>query len=632
MAGPVSERGNGGDIEPASMKLRRYGLAALAVIDPAARRRLWLIVAAVSLLALLDLAGLFAVLALTVTATQAQRGATQLEALTLPGPLPAIADLVGVHTVSGSIAFLAICTVLLFVGKALLAAWGLRRVMRFLARQDAKLTSRLTSKLLRAPLSFHLRRKYIETMADVTVGAESLVMKAVAPLCLMCAEAVLILVICIGLVVLAPLVAAVSMVYFSGVMLSLNFLVGRRSAAAGVADVRYTRETMILLQWALGGYREVVTRNAQGQFTAMVHSARSEGAQARAEFAFLGLVPRYFLEASLVIGMALVYAVQLPFASPSQALAGLTLFAVAGFRLLPSMQRLQASYATIKGGQAFGESCLRLIAGLGENYSADATSREAAPSLVLQEGVRLDNVSYRYETADDNALTNVTLQFDKGKTTALVGVSGSGKSTAIDVLLGLLRPCSGEVLVDGVPLSDCLDSWRRSVGYVPQAVFLMPMSIRDNVTLGLTRDQVDDRKVWECLERAAMRSVVEEVPRGLDHVLGDAGAGLSGGQRQRLGIARALYLDPAVLVMDEATSALDVETEAEIGQTLADLDNDVTKIVVAHRLSTIRHADKVAFLADGCVVAQGTFDEVSSAVPDFARQVALSGLTVGGRS
>jgi ABC-type multidrug transport system fused ATPase/permease subunit len=209
--------------------------------------------------------------------------------------------------------------------------------------------------------------------------------------------------------------------------------------------------------------------------------------------------------------------------------------------------------------------------------------------------------------------------------TALVGASGSGKSTLVDVLLGLLPPTSGGVLVDGVPLAELRRYWLRVVGYVPQSVFLMSASIRENVALGLPDDQINDDMVWQALRRASMGDTVEALPGGLDYHLGDTGSGLSGGQRQRLGIARALYHSPQVLILDEATSALDVETEAEITDTLAQLDG-LTKIVVAHRLSTVKHAEQVLFLRAGQVVANGSFAEVSAAVPDFARQVELSGM------
>lgn len=616
-----------GVVQPASMPVIAYLRAAVGVLDPRHRRRLGLIVAVFSGLAMLDLAALFVILAVTVAATQAQAGESDPSGLPIPGVVIDAASAVGITTVGQLAAWLAVLAVFLFVGKAGLAAYGLRRTLRFLARREAQLTHTLTGRLMAAPLSFHLPRRYLDVMTDVTVGAESLVMKALAPACLIAAELVLVTVVSVGLVILAPIVAAVAVLYFGAVLLILNRVIGRRAAVAGEADVTSTRQGMILLQWALGGFREVVTRGAEARFTDMVGDVRVRGAEARADTAFLQLVPRYFLEASLVLGMALVFAVQLPFSTPVQAFAGLSLFAIAGFRLLPSLQRIQASMATIKGGQAFGERCLKIRADLAGFSTPRPNGGELHQALPLSEGVRFEGVAFRYEGADRDAVADLSLLFARGSTTALVGASGSGKSTTIDVLLGLLRPTRGTILVDDVPLEETLEAWRHSIGYVPQSVFLMPTTIRDNITLGVADGTVDDTAIWTALEKASMDDVVRALPGQLDYLLGDAGAGLSGGQRQRLGIARALLLEPSVLVLDEATSALDVETEAEIAETLAALSTTLTTVVVAHRLSTVQKADHVLFFKEGRVDAQGTFAEVCAAVPDFARQVALSGLS-----
>lgn len=616
-----------GIVKPASLRLTDYVKASVGVLDQRSRRRLSLIVGVVSGLALLDLAALFIVLAVTVAATRAQAGARSTDSLPVPGPVLDMAAALGMSTMGELAAGLAVLAVILFVGKAVMAAYGLRRTLRFLARREAQLTHSLTGRLMAAPLSFHLPRRYLDVMTDITVGAESLVMKGVAPACLIAAELVLVTVVSIGLVVLAPVVALVAVVYFGVVLLVLSRVIGRRAAAAGEADVTATRQAMILLQWALGGFREVVTRGAEAHFSDMVRDVRVRGAEARADTAYLQLLPRYFLEASLVLGMALVFAVQLPFSTPADAFAGLTLFAIAGFRLLPSLQRIQSSVATIKGGQAFGERCLAMRRDV-EAFDLPRPGNAArGEPLVLATGVRFDDVAFRYEGADRDALSDLNLFFRQGSTTALVGASGSGKSTTIDVLLGLLRPTRGRILVDGVPLEETVESWRHSIGYVPQSVFLMPTTIRDNISLGLESGRVDDDAVWAALEKASMHEVVRALPGQLDYLLGDSGAGLSGGQRQRLGIARALLLEPTVLVLDEATSALDVETEAEIAEMLATVSRDLTTVVVAHRLSTVKKADHVLFFKDGRVEAQGTFAEVREAVPDFARQVALSGLS-----
>jgi ABC-type multidrug transport system fused ATPase/permease subunit len=213
-----------------------------------------------------------------------------------------------------------------------------------------------------------------------------------------------------------------------------------------------------------------------------------------------------------------------------------------------------------------------------------------------------------------------------GKSLALVGSTGAGKSTLADVILGVIEPELGSVTISGVDPRSAVAQWPGAVAYVPQTVGLTEGTIRDNVALGLPELAVDDTMVWEALERAHLASFLRDTREGLDTIVGERGVRLSGGQRQRLGIARALYTRPRLLVLDEATSALDAETEQAITQTLRELEGEVTTITIAHRLATIRFADQVVFMRHGVIEARGTFEEVRASTPDFERQAHLLGL------
>lgn len=614
------------------MTTQTYLKSAFAVLPKRLRRRSLVLVVTLAGISVLDLIALSLVLVLTTIASQGSRAALA-PATRLPSWLQRGMGMLGATDGTSTVTVLGFAVVLLFVGKALFASTVLRRFLLTLAREEAALTDRVMTRLMNAPLIFHLQRNDVELMRDVTVGAEALLMKAVAPVILIAAELMLMIMLGIGLVVIAPIVALGSLVYFACVLFILNRIIGGRAAAAGRVDSETTVEGMMVIQWALGGYREVVSRGASAYFVHQLRSIRDRGAASRAEVAFLGLLPRYFLESALVVGMAVTFAIQLPFTDMAGALSGLALFAVVGFRLLPSLQRLQGSSGTIRAGQTFGERTLTLIEELerippvmpkeGPGYEAKLRK--------LSIGLELRAVSFTYPSADRAALHEISTLLPASRMSALVGASGSGKSTLVDILLGLLTPTSGEVLVDGIPLAQVRRDWLRLVGYVPQSVFLIPASIRENVAFGINKQEIDDQEVWSALNRASLGSVIEALPGTLDFVLGDSGSGISGGQRQRLGIARALYLRPEVLMLDEATSSLDVETEAEITQTLSRLEG-LTKVVVAHRLSTVREADQVLFFRDGRLEAAGTFDGVRRAVPDFARQVQLSGLSPATKS
>ncbi len=209
-----------------------------------------------------------------------------------------------------------------------------------------------------------------------------------------------------------------------------------------------------------------------------------------------------------------------------------------------------------------------------------------------------------------DALADVSLTIPRFASVGFVGPSGAGKTTIVDVLLGLLTPTGGRVTVDGTDIQTCLPRWQRQIGYIPQTIFLTDDTVRRNVAFGMEDAEIDDAAVWSAIDAAQLRELVESLPEGLDSHVGERGVRLSGGQRQRIGIARALYHRPAVLVMDEATSALDTQTERQFVEALNALQGEHTVVVIAHRLSTVRHCDRLFLLERGRVAAEGTYDEL----------------------
>jgi ABC-type multidrug transport system fused ATPase/permease subunit len=240
--------------------------------------------------------------------------------------------------------------------------------------------------------------------------------------------------------------------------------------------------------------------------------------------------------------------------------------------------------------------------------------------------VVLDNVSFTYDDASEPALREASLSAPGGSSLALVGSTGAGKSTLADVILGVLQPDEGTVLLSGVSPRSAIARWPGAVSYVPQAVALVVGTVKENVAFGVPADEIDEELAWEALHRAHLADFLVASREGLATPIGERGFKLSGGQRQRLGIARALYTRPKLLVLDEATSALDAETELAIIQTLEELEGEVTTVTIAHRLATVRRADMLLYLEGGRIVASGTFEEVRGTVGNFDRQAALLGL------
>ena len=302
----------------------------------------------------------------------------------------------------------------------------------------------------------------------------------------------------------------------------------------------------------------------------------------------------------------------------------LAVFAAASLRALPTMNRITATFAVIRGGQAGLRIVNEAAADLDRGGEHDEKPRT---SQTFSGDIELRGVSFGYADAPEDVLRSLDLTIAENRSTAFVGASGAGKSTLLDVILGLLTPTAGIVTCGDRPIDDDLAGWYQGLSVVPQDVFLLNGSIAENVAFGVQPDAIDVTRVREVIALAELTPFVAELPDGLETAVGERGVRLSGGQRQRLGLARALYRRPRVLVLDEATSALDNQTEHEIASTLRGLNGEMTIIIVAHRLSTVKDADRVVFLNGGEVTGDGTFTEVQRTVPEFARLVSLGELS-----
>jgi ABC-type multidrug transport system fused ATPase/permease subunit len=288
--------------------------------------------------------------------------------------------------------------------------------------------------------------------------------------------------------------------------------------------------------------------------------------------------------------------------------------------MMPSLVRMTSALSTLR----FGMPMVSLVV---SDLHEFETPLAPAPVHRMPGGeITVEGVSFRYPGTDRCALADIDLAIPLGSSLAIVGPSGSGKSTLVDVLLGLHSPDSGRVAVGGRDIMDDLASWQTSLGVVPQDVWWVTGTLAANIAFGVPPEQRDSERLARAIERAQLDDVVAALPDGVDTLLGDKGRRLSGGQLQRVGIARALYFEPTMLVFDEATSALDNETEHRITRTMADLRGKTTLVVVAHRLSTVRNCDQLVFVEDGRITARGTYEQVRKQSPQFARLVELGNL------
>lgn len=427
------------------------------------------------------------------------------------------------------------------------------------------------------------------------------------------------------ILVVNPMISIVALVYLGLIAILVHQLVTKRALEAAQVNLLYGYRVAILMTEMMEALKELSLRNRLSDVAELVTANRLRSVRARANGSILSLIPGFVFEVALIGGVLLVGGFSYIDGGFTAALTSVALFATAGFRLIPAINGIQGG---IVQAVASIPAASDVVGDLIASENDMKTSTTPVDTGVLADQPRelaLADVRFRYPNATEDVIRGMTLRIPLGSSVGIVGPSGAGKSTLIDLLLGLSVPSQGEIDVDGESLTSVLRQWRGRVGYVPQRVALFDGTIAQNVAL-TWGDEVDRDRVTHALERAQLGSLIASRAGGIDERIGERGVSLSGGQQQRLGIARALYTDPLVLVLDEATSSLDTKTEDEVTKSIRALQGEVTLISVAHRLSTIKDYDRICYVDEGVIVSQGTFREVAAELPAFAEQVALAGL------
>ncbi|UTX52780.1 ABC transporter ATP-binding protein [Leucobacter aridicollis] len=455
------------------------------------------------------------------------------------------------------------------------------------------------------------------SMANTTMGF-------ILPLSLVPGNALTFISVLVVLVLAQPVTALVAFVYLGTISFLMLVVVTRKSQQAGRVNRDSAYRVATIMTEMVDALKEVVLRDKLDEVGRVISKNRRIATRARANVSFLSVVPKYGFEAALIGGFVVVGVSAYLTGGVSGAVVAISLFAATGFRMIPAMNAVQSSFTTASANLPYARDVIRELTAI-EDPRIRTEEREDRELLPAAPGeLCFSNVSFRYPGGEQDALRGISLRIPFGSSLAIVGPSGSGKSTLIDLMLGLSSPTSGEIAIDTVDLDTVMLQWRRRVGYVPQRVALFDASIAQNVALTWEMDYDEDRVV-AALHRANLEGLVTRGD-GIRERIGERGAAISGGQQQRLGIARALYADPFVMVMDEATSSLDTATENRITESMRELHGAVTFITVAHRLATIRDYDQVCYIHDGEMLAVGTFDEVVARVPEFKVQAQLAGL------
>jgi ABC-type multidrug transport system fused ATPase/permease subunit len=531
--------------------------------------------------------------------------------------------------------YLGVAAALVLLAKSVISTLLIRRILRFLANRQALVSARLTAELLARPLQEVQRRSTQETAYALMSGVGSATVGLLGQAVVAVTEISLLTVLGVALLFLDPLVTVASIAFFALVAWVLQRLLGSWAARLGQEGAQYEIVSLNAIQEAVAAYREVTVSNRRDLYVGRIQNLRWQAARVSAEMGFMGQIPKYVFETALVIGGFLLTAGLFLTRDAVAAVGTLALFLAAASRVMPSLLRLQGAALLMRSSAGAAQPTFQLADELGH---PDDRPGQNVLALVIRDriarghpdfeaSVEVHDVTLTYPGSPKPALSGVTLQISHGQSIALVGKSGAGKSTLADAILGVAEPDTGYVLVGGVPPETAIQTWPGGISYVPQEVALANDSVRANVALGLPEEAIDDELVWEALARAHFDAYLRGQREGLDTRIGERGVRLSGGQRQRLGLARALFTKPALLVLDEATSALDAETEQAITATVQDMRTQVTTLIIAHRLSTVRHVDRVAFLDSGTLISFASFEETLDVVPAFRHQVNLMGLT-----
>jgi ABC-type multidrug transport system fused ATPase/permease subunit len=588
-----------------------------ALLVPGTRKRLGLSVAGSVIISLLDLVGVLALLPLM----QLIAGVPIDE-----GALGRVADVLGTEDEGTIVTVLAAFIVVAFTVKGISSILFRNWQLRFMAEQEVATSTRILRGYLVGPYAWHLVKNTGDKLWTVEYAVMIGFTGGLGAALALATEVFTITFIFLGLAITAPLASLMALAYFGVAGLVLQRLIRPRVLDASKRSQEAALITSNTSLQALGAAKEIKLRRAEEQFVVRYRGARHHGAHARATASLLNEVPKYLLEIAFVVGIALLAFVVTRTSGAQTGLVTLGLFVAAGSRILPSTVRLLAALGALR----FSRMPLETL------IDEDRRQQDAERAQELRQrtdavpsgDIHVNGVTFAYESAPDElVLRGVDARIRRGEFVAVVGSSGAGKSTLVDLLLGLHEPRGGEITAGGVPVHDNLRAWQSRLAVVPQEVYLLDDTLRANIAFDA---EVDEQRLAEVVERAQLSDLVADLPDGLDTAVGERGARLSGGQRQRIGIARALYRDPEVLVLDEATSALDNETERRLTETVEGLRGSVTMIIVAHRLSTVRHCDQLIFMSRGHVAAAGTFDEVQAADAEFAHLVALGSLEPAG--
>ncbi len=509
----------------------------------------------------------------------------------------------------------------------ILTTWAL---YRYAWDRNHALSYRLLHSYLHRPYEYFLTRNSAELGKNILEEVRQVVNSMLLPGMRGVAKGIIAIFIIGFLVFIDPVVAVLVSAVLGLAYTGIYSLVRNRLDTYGEKRVKRNTDRYKFVTEAFGGIKEVKLRGKEDAFLEQYREPSKWYSRYQARYRVIKRAPRYVLE-GVAFGGIILIAIYLIAVQESirQVIPMLGLYAFAGYRLMPALQQgfkgIASARFNLAALEKLRQDLKNEVASDGPQLKANGESEKAMESLTLDHRLVLDGVHFTYPGSKDPAIKDLSLEIPARTTVGFVGKTGSGKTTTVDLILGLLKPQEGTIFVDGTSLSDdTIRRWQQDIGYVPQNIYLSDDTVARNIAFGVPEDEINVNVVRNAARRAHIYDFVEEeLSNAWDTIVGERGVKLSGGQRQRIGIARALYHNPSVLVFDEATSALDQKTEASVMEAIYDLEEDHTILMIAHRLSTVQRSDNIVMLENGRKVGEGTYEELEKRHSKF-RSMALS--------
>jgi len=517
---------------------------------------------------------------------------------------------------------LGIASLVLLISRTFISIFFTRRILFFLSRRGATISADLVSRLLSKPLLDVQSRTSQETVYAITKGVESIALNVLATAVVLSADLSLLLVMSLGLLWVDPTTAIGTLLIFSCIAFLVFRLTHYKAGQLGETSTGLIIKSNEKIVEVFASYREAVVRNRRDYYAREIGILRHKLADTMAEVNFLPYVSKYVMELAIIFGAITVGLSQYLLHDAMQAVTTLAIFLAAGTRMAPAVLRVQQGSITIMSSLGQALPTLDLIDSLNGTLPVPAASDIVEVNHVdFTPNIEVNDLFLTYPNSSTPALQSISISIPEGSLVAIIGPSGAGKTTLIDVILGILVPDSGDVLISNHDSINAIKKWPGAIAYVPQDISISSGTIRQNVAMGFPLAAATDELVIPALRIAQLENFINTLPHGIDEEVGERGTKLSGGQRQRLGIARAMFTKPKLLVLDEATSSLDGITEANLSAAIDALRGSTTILMIAHRLTTVKDADIVVYLESGKIKAVGNFQEIIEQIPNLTKYV-----------